>query len=86
MKDTDNTILVLPAVSLVLNLGAFYLIVSLNKKLFRDVEKGGYGLRGVATLTFFQVWLLLAYCALATSRMQRRISDGRLLCSTSPRG
>lgn len=52
----------LEAVSLVLNLGAFYMIVSLNKKLFRDPEKGGYGLKGVATLTFFQYitsWVML---------------------------
>jgi hypothetical protein len=43
-------------------LGAFYMIVSLNKKLFREPEKGGYGLKGVATLTFFQYitsWVML---------------------------
>eukprot|EP00802_Teleaulax_amphioxeia_P013860 Tamp_13915.p1 GENE.Tamp_13915~~Tamp_13915.p1 ORF type:complete len:533 (+),score=76.79 Tamp_13915:22-1599(+) len=45
---------ILEALSLGMNLLAFYLIVSLNKKLFKDKDKGGYGLKGVATLTFFQ--------------------------------
>ena len=53
---------VLEAASLVLNLIAFYLIVYLNKKLFREREKGGFGLQGVATLTFYQYltsWAML---------------------------
>ena len=35
----------LEAASLLLNLIAFYLIVSLNKKLFKAKDKGGYGLK-----------------------------------------
>ena len=53
------------AVSLLLNLAAFYLIVMANKKLFKDPAKGGYGFTGVGTLGCYHYstsCLILRFC------------------------
>ena len=64
----------LEAVSLLINLMAFYMIVSLNKKLFKSRDKGGYGVTGVATLTFFQYitsWFMLRLSGVRAKPFER---------------
>ena len=62
---------ILEATALLLNLAAFYLIIILNKLLLKDRSKGGYGLKGVATLSCFhyslqaRVSVLIACCSSA---------------------
>jgi hypothetical protein len=62
---------ILEATALLLNLAAFYLIIILNKLLLKDRSKGGYGLKGVATLSCFhyslqaRVPVLVACCSSA---------------------